>query len=178
MVAAADAKKQDALRSLREAELRATQIAQATADAEKMVVAAQASAEAEAVKLRLVSDAQAEAIRKVNQAISEGGDAYLALRQLEMIPLIAPSIANALAQARLVNISTGDGKGAAGDAANQIVGVIQTVLAAQLVQSNLVGNDRPTTPSQPAVSTVMPTQTPNPTFSPNVPPIKRMPQGD
>jgi flotillin len=136
VVAQAEAKKQDALRSLREAELRATQITQASADAEKIKVQAGAQAEAEAIKLRTIAGAQADAIRMVNQAIAEGGDSYLALRQLEMIPQIAPVIANALAQARLVNISS-DGRGAAGGAADQITGVIQTVLAAQLVQTSL-----------------------------------------
>ena len=136
VIAAADAKKQDALRGLREAELRATQITQASADAEKMKVNAEAQAEAEAIRIRTVALAQAEAIREVNQAISEGGDAYLALRQLEMLPQIAPAIANALAQAKLVNISS-DGKGAAGGAADQITGVIQTIMAAQLVTHTL-----------------------------------------
>ncbi len=139
VIANADAKKQDALRSLREAELRATQITQATADAEKMKVNAEAQAEAEAIRIRTVAIAQAEAIREVNKAISEGGDAYLALRQLEMLPQIAPVIANALAQAKLVNISS-DGKGAAGGAAEQITGVIQTILAAQLVTHTLGTN--------------------------------------
>ena len=136
VIANADALKQDALRSLREAELRATQITQATADAEKMKVNATAEAEAEAIRIRTVAVAQAEAIREVNKAISEGGDAYLALRQLEMLPQIAPVIANALAQAKLVNISS-DGKGAAGGAADQITGVIQTIMAAQLVTHSL-----------------------------------------
>lgn len=136
VIAAAEAEKQEALRSLREAELRATQIAQASADAEKLKVNAEAQAEAEAIRLRKVADAQAEAIRKVNQAISEGGDAYLALRQLEMLPQIAPVIAQALANAKLVNIAS-DGRGAAGGAADQITGVIQTVLAAQLVTGTL-----------------------------------------
>ena len=136
VIAQADAKKQDALRSLREAELRATQIAQATADAEKLKVNAEAQAEAEAIRIRTVAIAQAEAIREVNNAIAEGGDAYLALRQLEMLPQIAPAIANALSQAKLVNISS-DGKGAAGGAADQITGVIQTIMAAQLVNNTL-----------------------------------------
>ncbi len=136
VIAAADALKQDALRGLREAELRATQITQASADAEKMKVNAEAQAEAEAIRIRTVALAQAEAIREVNKAISEGGDAYLALRQLEMLPQIAPVIANALAQAKLVNISS-DGKGAAGGAADQITGVIQTIMAAQLVTHTL-----------------------------------------
>ena len=136
VVAAADALKQDALRGLREAELRATQITQASADAEKLRVNAEAQADAEAIRLRTVALAQAEAIREVNKAISEGGDAYLALRQLELLPQIAPSIANALAQAKLVNIAS-DGKGAANGAADQITSVIQTVMAAQLVTHTL-----------------------------------------
>jgi flotillin len=157
VVAAADAKKQDALRELRQAELRATQITQATADAERLKVNAEAEAEAEAIRLRKVASAQAQAIREVNQAIAEGGDAYLALRQLEMLPQIAPVIANALAQAKLVNIAS-DGKGAANGAADQITGVIQTVLAAQLVTHSLGGNN------QPAAAPV----TPSPTVTPAV----------
>lgn len=136
VVAQAEAKKQDALRDLREAELRATQIAQATADAEKFKVQRRAEAEAEAIRLTTVGEAQAEAIRKVNAAIAEGGDAYLALRQLELLPQIAPVIANALAQARMVTISS-DGSGAAHGTTDQITSVIQTVLAAQLVNTSI-----------------------------------------
>ena len=133
-VAEAEATKQLALAKQREAELKATQIAQANADAARVRVQAEASAEAEAIKLRTVASAQADAIRLVNEAIREGGDAYLTLRQLEMLPQIAPVIAQALAQARLVNISSDGGpRGAAGGATDQITGVIQTVLAAQLV---------------------------------------------
>ncbi len=136
VIALAETKKQDALAGLRTAELKATQIAQAIADAEKMKVNAEAMADAEAIKLRKVAEAQADAIRSVNKAIAEGGDAYLTLRQLEMLPQIAPFIANALAQARMVTISS-DGRSAAGGATDQITGVIQTVLAAQLVSGTL-----------------------------------------
>lgn len=141
VIAQAEAKKQDALRDQREAELRATQIAQATADAEKLKVSVEAQAQAEAIRLRTVASAQADAIREVNKAIAEGGDSYLALRQLEMLPQIAPVIANALAQAKLINIAS-DGRSAANGAADQITSVIQTVLAAQLVTHtiNLDGN--------------------------------------
>ena len=175
VIADAEAKKQDSLRSLREAELRATQIAQATADAEKMKVNAEATAEAEAIRLRKVASAQAEAIREINQAIAEGGDAYLALRQLEMLPQIAPVIANALASAKLVNIAS-DGKGAAGGAAEQITGVIQTVLAAQLVSNNInlngSNNQAPTTapaleaPGTPIPSVMPPVTVPRVTVPP------------
>lgn len=139
-IAQAEALKQNALATLREAELRATQIAQAGADAERVKINAEASANAEAIRLRTVAAAQAEAIRAVNQAIAEGGQGYLALRQLELIPEIAPAIANALAQARMVNISS-DGKSAAGGATDQITSVIQTVLAAQLVNTSLNPNN-------------------------------------
>jgi len=136
VIAEAETLKQDALAGQRVAELRATQIAQATADAEKLKVTVEAQADAEAMRLRKTASAQADAIREVNKAISEGGDAYLALRQLELLPQIAPVIANALAQARLVNISS-DGRSAAGGATDQITSVIQTVLAAQLVNTTL-----------------------------------------
>ena len=136
VVADAEAKKQDSLRGLREAELRATQIAQATADSERKKIDAAASADAEAIRLRTVASAQAEAIREVNKAVAEGGNAYLLLKQLEMLPEIVPHIANALAQAKIVTISS-DGKSAANGTTDQITSVIQTVLAAQLVSSNV-----------------------------------------
>lgn len=146
VIANAEAKKQDALQALRVAELRATQIAQATADAEKMKINATASAEAEAIRIRRIAEAQAEAIDLVNKALIEGGNGYLALRQLEMIPEIAPQIANALAQSKMINIAS-DGKGAANGAADQITSVIQTVLAANLVNQSIRG-DWPSAGSQ------------------------------
>jgi flotillin len=49
-----------------------------------------------------------------------------------MLPQIAPAIADALAAARLITISSGE-TGAAETTANNMVSVIQTVLAAQMV---------------------------------------------
>ncbi len=155
VIAEAEAKKQDALAALREAELKATQIAQASADATKVKIQAEAAAEAEATRIRVTATAQAEAIRQINSAIAEGGDSYLALRQLELLPQIAPAIANALAQARLINISS-DGKGAAGGAADQITGVIQTVLAAQLVNSTMRLDDGGNNQAKKAVTAAEP----------------------
>lgn len=140
IIAEAEALKQLAYAKQREAELRATQIAKASADADQVKITAEAAAEAEALKLRRVAAAQADAIRSVNEAMKEGGANYLAVRQLEMIPIIAPQIAQALASAKLVNIS-GDGDAASG-ATNQITQVIQTVLAAQLV-GGVLKNDEP-----------------------------------
>lgn len=155
-VAEAEAKKQEALAIQREAELKATQLAQAHADAARVRVQAEAAADAEAVKVRTMGLAQADAIRAVNDAIREGGDAYLALKQIEMLPMIAPAIASALAQAKLINISgAGDGRGAAGGATDQITGVIQTLLATQLVSGQLRLNDNNQVP-QPATNGAAP----------------------
>ena len=137
-VAQAEVKKQDALALQREAELRATQIAQANADAARVRVQAEAAADAEAVKVRTMGLAQADAIRAVNEAIHQGGNAYLALKQIDLLPQITPSIANALASAKMVNITSGgDERGAAGAATDHITGVIQTLLAMQLVNGQL-----------------------------------------
>src|ERR1051326_2889504 len=117
----------------REAGLAAPQTRQARADAERVKIEAQAKAEAEAIRIRTVAQATAEAIAKVNDAIRQGGESYFKYRQIEMLPDIAPVIADALAKARMVTISGGENGGAANSAANNITSVIQTVLAAQLV---------------------------------------------
>jgi flotillin len=72
LVAEAEALKQNALAGQRDSELRATEIAQAQADAERIRIAAQANAQAEAIQITTVAQANAESIRKVNEAISEG----------------------------------------------------------------------------------------------------------
>jgi flotillin len=129
----------------RVAELDATQIAQARADAARVTIEAQAAAEADAIRIRTVASAQAEAIEKVNSAIAAGGESYFRYRQIEMLPMIAPAIADALGQARLITISGGESGGAANGATNQIASVIQTVLAAQLVsKGGLLANTEAT----------------------------------
>ena len=135
LIAQAEAKKQDALAIQRTSELDATQIAQAKADAERVRIAAQADAQAEAIRITTVAEATAESIRKVNQAIQAGGESYFRYRQIEMLPQIAPAVADALAQAKLVTIASGGAgaPGAAESTTNNITSVIQTVLAAQLV---------------------------------------------
>lgn len=139
LIAQAQAKKQDALAVQRVAELEATQIAQARADAERVKIEATAAAESEAIRITRIADATAQSIAKVNSAIQAGGESYFRYRQIEMLPQIAPVIADALSSARLVNISS-DGKGAAEGATNNIVNVIQTVLAAQLVAKSGIGD--------------------------------------
>ncbi|MDQ2664994.1 MAG: hypothetical protein M3Z05_03195 [Gemmatimonadota bacterium] len=146
LIAQAEAKRQEAMGVQRIAELEATQIAQARADAERVTITAQAAADAEAIRIRVVASAQAESIEKVNKAIAAGGESYFRYRQIEMLPIIAPQIAAALAEARLITVSGGENGGAANGTANQITSVIQTVLAAQLVAKGSmlgdIGNDK------------------------------------
>src|SRR3954465_11345656 len=137
LIAEAEAKKQTALGVQRVAEREATQIAQARADAEKMRIEAEAKARAEAIRITTVAQANAESIQKVNEAIKAGGESYFRYRQIEMIPDIAPVIADALAKARLITISGDSAEGgAAQSATSNITSVIQTVLAAQLVSNS------------------------------------------
>lgn len=132
LVAQATAAAQESLGVQRVSELDATLLAQAKADAEKTRIDAQAAADAEAIRIRAVAAATAEGIRLVNDAIRAGGDAYLRYRQLELVPQIAPAIGEALAQARLVTLSS-DTDGAPAATTRQITEVVQTLLAAQLV---------------------------------------------
>ena len=133
LIAQAEAKRQEAMAVQREAELDATLIAQAKAEAEQVKIEAQARAEAEAVRIRIVAEATAESICQVNTAMREGGESYLRYRQVELLPNIAPVLADALAKAKMVTIASGGGGGAAESAMSNISSVIQTVLAAQLV---------------------------------------------
>lgn len=150
LVAEAEAKKQAALATQRIAELEATQIAQARADAERVRIEAEAQARAEAIRITTVAQATAESIRKVNEAIQSGGEAYFRYKQIEMLPDVAPFIADALSKARLVTIS-GGGESAAESTTNSITGVIQTVLAAQLVSRAGLGGGEAEAEAQKAI---------------------------
>ena len=165
LVAQAEAKRQQAQGVQREAELDATQIAQAKADAERVRIEAAAAAEAEAIRIRRIAEAQAEAIQKVNDAIKAGGESYFRYRQIEMLPQIAPAIADALSEAKLVTIAGGSEGGAPQAATANIASVIQTVLAAQLVTRGgiLDGATPPTTNSgsAPVSAPPLPPVTPN-----------------
>src|SRR5262249_25520752 len=91
-----------------------------------------------------------------------GGEAYFRYRQIEMLPQIAPAIADALSEAKLITISGGGDGGAAQATTSNIASVIQTVLAAQLVakggildggtSSTARGNSGNSTPAWPAVT--------------------------
>jgi flotillin len=156
LIAQAEAKKQDALALQRTSELDATQIAQAKADAERVRIEALAAAEAEAIRIRTIADATAESIRKVNEAIAAGGESYFRYKQIELLPQLGPAIADALAQAKLVTIASG-GDSAPESTTNSITGVIQTVLAAQLVgRAGLLDGAAPIAPVAPIAPIVTP----------------------
>lgn len=159
LIAQAEAKRQEAQAVQRGAELDATVIAEARADAARVRLEAEAAADAEAIRIRRIADATAESIGKVNSAIQAGGESYFRYRQIEMLPEIAPAIAQALAEARLVTIASGE-TGAAETTTNNITSVIQTVLAAQLVSRSgmLDGRDAPSV--VPASVAAMPTTAP------------------
>lgn len=141
LIAQAEALKQDALAVQRTSELEATQIAQARADAERVKIEAEAAADAESIRITRVATANAESIAKVNAAIQAGGESYFRYRQIELLPQVAPVIASALAESRLINIAS-DGTSAADGATNNITSVIQTVLAAQLVSKSGIGGEK------------------------------------
>jgi flotillin len=147
LIAEAEALRQDALGGQRTAELRATQLAQATADAERVTIQARAAADAEAIRITTVASANAQSIRQVNAAIQEGGEAYLRYRQIELLPTLVPEIAQALAQARMITISGDEGGGAAGQTTAQIGEVLKTVLTLQAV-----GTFQPGGVAEPAAS--------------------------
>ncbi len=149
LVAQAEAKRQEAAGLQRTAELDATQIAQAKADAARVRLEAEAGADAEAIRIRKIAEAQAEAIQKVNQAIAVGGESYFRYRQIEMLPQIAPVIAGALSDAKLITISGGENGGAPNATTNNITSVIQTVLAAQLVSRGMLDSQEPAPPPKP-----------------------------
>jgi len=156
LIAQAEAKRQEAAGLQRVAELDATQIAQARADAARVRLEAEAAADAEAIRIRRIADATAESIQKVNQAIQAGGESYFRYRQIEMLPQIAPVIADALSEAKLVTIASGE-TGAPETTTNNITSVIQTVLAAQLVSRGLLDNSSNNGTSPSAAEAKLPT---------------------
>jgi flotillin len=143
LIAQADAKRQESQGVQRTAELDATQIAQAKADAEKVRLAAEAAAQAEAIKIRTVAEATAESIRRVAEAISAGGENYFRYRQIEILPQIVPAITEGLRDAKLVTVASASGEspGAPDTTARHITDMIQTVLAAQVVSRAGVNGD-------------------------------------
>jgi flotillin len=136
-IARAEAEKQAAVRQQREAELGATQITQARADAEQNVIQQEAEGRAQAAKIRVVAQAEAEAIRMKATALMEAGGAYLDLRRLEIAPELTAEVAKALASSQFVNFGTSGGPGgdhgAVSTGSNDVLRVVQTLMAAQVL---------------------------------------------
>jgi flotillin len=105
-IARAEAERQTAVRDQRRAELAASQITQANADAEQRVIALEAEGRAEAARIRAVAQAEADAIRAKADALEASG-AYLDLRRLELAPALTQEISRALAKGQFVNFGSG-----------------------------------------------------------------------
>lgn len=134
-IARAEAERQAVVREQRQAELSATQITQAQADADQNVIALEAEGRAQAARIRLVAEAEADAIRKKAQALMEAGQVYLDLRRLELAPELTRSVSRALANSQFVNFgsSANGGQGAVANGSDDVLRVVQTLMAAQVV---------------------------------------------
>jgi flotillin len=160
-VAKAEAEKQAAVRGQREATLGAQQITQARADAEQNVIQQEAEGRAQAARIRSVAEAEAEAIRMKAVALMEAGGVYLDLRRLELAPELTQQVAAALASSQFVNFGTsggpGDDHGAVTTGSNDILRVVQTLMAAQVITGGLRANSEvaapPPAPSSPPLPT-------------------------
>ena len=137
-IAKAEADKQTAVRGQREAELGANQLTQARADAEQNVIQQEAEGRAQASRIRLIAQAEAEAIRMKAQALSEVGGAYLDLKRLELAPELTAQVAAALQNSQFVNFGGGGGgeHGALSNGSDDVLRVVQTLMAAQVITGN------------------------------------------
>jgi flotillin len=172
-VANAEAIKQAMVRKQREAELGASQITQARADAEQNVIQQEAEGRAQAARIRAIAEAEADAIRMKAQALIEAGEAYMDLRRLELAPALTREVAVALSNGQFVNFGTtgADGTGAAAAGSNDVMRVVQTLLAAQVISRNDGGGPRSTRrePDPPPSAPSTPSQPPLPARTPTAP---------
>jgi flotillin len=152
-IARAEAEKQGAMRQQREAELSANQITQARADAEQSVIQQEAEGRGQAVRIRAIAEAEAAAIRMKAQALMEAGGAYLDLRRLELAPDLTREVAGALANSQFVNFGGGsgggEGHGAVATGSDDILRVVQTLMAAKVITSDSFGKSASAPPTPP-----------------------------
>lgn len=135
-IARAEAEKQGMVRQQREAELAASQITQARADAEQNVIQQEAEGRAQAARITAIAEAEAAAIRMKAQALMEAGGAYLDLRRLELAPELTRRVSKALARSQFVNFGgggAGGGDGAVATGSDDIMRVVQTLMAAKVI---------------------------------------------
>lgn len=169
-VARAEAEKQAAVRKQREAELGASQITQAQADADQNVIQQEAEGRAQAARIRAVAEAEADAIRRKAVALMEAGGVYLDLRRLELAPELTRQVAAALSNSQFVNFGTSGGPGgdhgAVTTGSDDVLRVVQTLMAAQVVTGGgLAARDGLDAPALAAASTSkMPSTPPVPPF--------------
>jgi len=142
-IARAEAEKQAAVRQQREAELGASQITQARADAEQNVIQQEAEGRAQAARIRAVAEAEAEAIRLKALALAQAGGAYLDLKKLELAPELTAQVAAALSNSQFVNFGTTGGaagdRGAISSGSDDVLRVVQTLMAAQVITGGKLG---------------------------------------
>lgn len=135
-IARAEAERQAVIRELRQAELGATQITQAQADADQNVIAMEAEGRAQATRIRRVAEAEADAIRMKAQALREAGQVYLDLRRLELAPELTRAVAGALSNSQFVNFGaagSNGGQSAMATGSDDLLRVVQTLMAAQVI---------------------------------------------
>ena len=137
-IARAEAEKQAAFRDQREAELNASQITKARADAEQNVIQQEAEGRAQAARISAIAEAEAGAIRLKAQALADAGQGYFDLRRLELAPALTREVAAALGNGQFINFgSTGSGgTSAAASGTDDVLRVVQTLIAAQAVNFN------------------------------------------
>lgn len=148
-IARAEAEKQTAVREQREAELAASQITQARADAEQNIIQQEAEGKAQAARILAVAEAEAGAIRMKAEALMASGQAYMDLRRLEMAPALTREVAGALANGQFVNFGTSGagGHSAAASGSDDVMRVVQTLMAAQVITGgNGIGGGNGATP--------------------------------
>ena len=140
-IANSEAEKQAMVRKQREAELAANQITQARANAEENVIQQEAEGRAQAARIRAIAEAEAEAIRLKARALAESGQPYMDLRRLELAPELTQQVAAALSNGQFINFGTsgGDGHSAAASGSDDVMRVVQTLLAAQVITRNDAG---------------------------------------
>jgi flotillin len=152
-IARAEAEKQGAMRQQREAELSASQITQARADAEQSVIQQEAEGRGQAVRIRAIAEAEAAAIKMKAQALMEAGGAYLDLRRLELAPDLTREVAGALSNGQFVNFgggnSGGEGHGAVATGSDDILRVVQTLMAAKVITGDSFGRPAPVAAAPP-----------------------------
>jgi flotillin len=182
-IARAEAEKQGAMREQREAELNASQITQARADAEQSVIQQEAEGRGQAVRIRAVAEAEAAAIKMKAEALMESGGAYLDLRRLELAPMLTHEVAGALANGQFVNFGGGGGGGggnagasgqghsAIANGSDDIMRVVQTLMAAKVITGDGLG--KPPAPRQAAPTPPSQAPSQSPSFQPPGPPPRR-----